>query len=119
IGIPHNPDYNGETQEGIAMTQASISGGFRMSTAKVHLDPARARPNLRVETGAHAQSLLFEGTRCVGVRYTMQGQQFEARAAREVIVSAGSIASPQLLELSGIGQAERLKALGIKVLHEL
>jgi choline dehydrogenase len=119
IGIPRNPDYNGETQEGIAMTQCSISGGFRMSTAKVYLDPARARRNLRVETGAHAQCLLFEGKRCVGVRYTMQGQQFEARAAREVIVSTGSIASPQLLELSGIGQSARLKAFGITVLHEL
>jgi choline dehydrogenase len=119
IGIPYNPDYNGETQEGIAMTQCSISGGFRMSTAKVYLDPARARRNFRVETGAHAQSLLFEGARCVGVRYTMQGQTFEARAAREVIVSAGSIASPQLLELSGIGQAERLKGLGITVVHDL
>ena len=119
IGIPRNPDYNSGEQEGIAMTQASISGGLRMSTAKVYLDPARARRNLRVETGAHAQCLLFEGTRCVGVRYTMQGETFEARAAREVIVSAGSIASPQLLELSGIGQAERLKALGIAVKHDL
>ncbi len=82
IGIPRNPDYNGEHQEGIAMTQCSISGGFRMSTAKVYLDPARARRNFRVETGAHAQGLLFEGTRCVGVRYTMQGEAFEARAAR-------------------------------------
>src|SRR6185503_11064475 len=70
-------------------------------------------------TGAHAQCLLFAGTRCVGVRYTMQGKSYEARAAREVIVSTGSIASPQLLELSGIGQGERLKALGITVLHEL
>jgi choline dehydrogenase len=90
-----------------------------MSTAKVYLDPARGRRNFRIETGAHAQHLLFEGTRCVGVRYTMQGQAFEARAAREVIVSAGAIASPQLLELSGIGQSERLKALGIAVKHEL
>src|SRR5437868_1960596 len=119
IGIPHNRDYNGETQEGIAMTQCSISGGFRMSTAKAYLDPARARRNFHVETGAHAQCLLFEGTRCVGVRYTMQGETFEARAAREMIVSAGSIASPQLLELSGIGQAERLKSLGIRVVHDL
>ncbi len=119
IGIPRNPDYNSGEQDGIAMTQASIRGGFRMSTAKVYLDPARARRNLRVETGAHAQSLLFEGKRCVGVRYTMQGATCEARAAREVIVSAGSIASPQLLELSGIGQSERLRALGITVQHEL
>jgi len=119
VGIPRAADYNGATQEGIAMTQCSISGGFRMSTAKVYLDPARARRNFRVETGAHAQDLLFEGTRCVGVRYTMQGRAFEARAAREVIVSAGAIASPQLLELSGIGQSERLKGLGIAVKHEL
>ena len=119
IGIPNNPDYNGADQEGIAMTQCSISGGFRMSTARVYLDPARARRNFRVDTGAHAQCLLFEGTRCVGVRYTMQGETYEARAAREVIVSAGSIASPQLLELSGIGQSERLKGLGITVKHEL
>ena len=90
-----------------------------MSTAKVYLEPARARRNLRIETGAAAQCLLFEGKRCVGVRYTMQGQAFEARAAREVIVSAGSIASPQLLELSGIGQADRLTELGINVVHEL
>src|SRR5947199_2241782 len=101
------------------MTQCSISGGFRNSTARAYLNPARARRNLRIETGAHAQCLLFEGRRCVGVRYTLQGQQFEARAAREVVVSAGSIASPQLLELSGIGQSERLKALGIAMVHEL
>jgi choline dehydrogenase len=119
IGIPNNPDYNGEDQEGLGMTQCSISGGFRMSTARVYLDPARARRNFRVETGAHAQCLLFEGTRCIGVRYTMQGETYEARATREVIVSAGSIASPQLLELSGIGQADRLKGLGIVVKHEL
>jgi choline dehydrogenase len=119
IGIARNPDYNSGDQEGIAMTQASISGGFRNSTARVYLDPARARRNFRVETGAHAQRLLFEGTRCVGVRYTMQGLPFEARSTREVIVSAGSIASPQLLELSGVGQGERLKALGITVQHEL
>ena len=62
---------------------------------------------------------MFDGKRCVGVRYTMQGQEFEARASREVIVSAGSIASPQLLELSGIGQGERLTALGITMVHEL
>ncbi|MBV8835096.1 MAG: GMC family oxidoreductase N-terminal domain-containing protein [Alphaproteobacteria bacterium] len=119
IGIPRNPDYNSGEQEGITMTQASIRGGRRMSTAKVYLDPARARRNLRVETGAAAQCLLFEGKRCVGVRYTMQGETFEARAAREVIVSTGSIASPRLLELSGVGQGDRLKALGIAVTHEL
>ena len=119
IGIKPNRDYNGAEQEGIAMTQASISGGRRMSTARCYLDPARLRPNLTIETKALAQSLILEGNRCVGVRYTVQGLEREARAAREVIVSAGAIASPQLLELSGIGQAERLKGLGIEVRHNL
>jgi choline dehydrogenase len=90
-----------------------------MSTARCYLEPARIRPNLSIETGALAESLILEGNRCVGVRYAVQGQKREARAAREVIVSAGAIASPQLLELSGIGQAERLKGIGIEVRHNL
>ena len=90
-----------------------------MSTARCYLDPARLRPNLTIETNALAESLIIEGGRCVGVRYAVQGQKRDARAAREVIVSAGTIASPQLLELSGIGQPERLKAAGIEVRHEL
>jgi choline dehydrogenase len=119
LGIKPNRDYNGADQEGITMTQASISRGRRMSTSRCYLDPARLRPNLTIETKAMAESLVLEGTRCVGVRYAVQGLKREARAAREVIVSAGAIASPQLLELSGIGQAERLKGLGIAVHHNL
>ena len=101
------------------MTQGSISGGWRMSTARCYLEPARLRTNLTIETNAAAESLILEGSRCVGVRYSVGGEKREARAAREVIVSAGAIASPQLLELSGIGQAARLKKLGIKVQHDL
>ena len=119
VGIKPNRDYNGADQEGIAMTQASISKGRRMSTARCYLEPARIHPNLSIETGALAESLILEGNRCVGVRYAVHGQKREARAGREVIVSAGAIASPQLLELSGIGQAERLKGLGIEVRHNL
>ncbi|HJU30592.1 MAG TPA: GMC family oxidoreductase N-terminal domain-containing protein [Hyphomicrobiaceae bacterium] len=119
VGIPYNPDYNGLDQEGIAMTQASISKGWRMSTSRCYLEPARLRPNLTIETNALGESLILEGKRCVGVRYSVKGEKREARAAREVIVSAGAIASPQLLELSGIGQAERLKKAGIKVHHDL
>ena len=119
VGIKYNRDYNGADQEGIAMTQGSIHKGQRMSTARCYLEPARIRPNLSIETGALAESLIIEGKRCVGVRYAVHGEKREARAAREVIVSAGAIASPQLLELSGIGQAERLKGLGIKVHHDL
>jgi choline dehydrogenase len=119
VGIAHNPDYNGARQDGIAMSQASIGSGRRMSTARCYLDPIRKRPNLRIETDALAERLLFEGKRCVGVRYSVGGAPRQAHAAREVVVSGGSINSPQLLELSGIGQPERLKALGIEVRHAL
>jgi choline dehydrogenase len=119
VGLRPNRDYNSGDQEGIAMTQGSIGRGRRMSTARCYLEPARLRSNLTIETNALAASLILDGKRCVGVRYTVCGEKREARAACEVIVSAGSIASPQLLELSGIGQADRLKKLGIEVHHNL
>ncbi len=119
VGIAHNPDYNGARQDGIAMSQATIASGWRMSTARCYLDPVRKRPNLHIETGALAQSLLFDGRRCIGVGYSVGSGVREARAVREVIVSGGSINSPQLLELSGIGQPERLRDLGIEVRHAL
>jgi choline dehydrogenase len=118
VGIEHNPDYNGECQDGIVMSQATIADGKRVSTARAYLDRAARRPNLHIVTGAHTEALLLDGTRCVGVRYRGNGQSQEARA-RETVVSAGAINSPQLLELSGIGQPERLKALGIEVRHAL
>jgi choline dehydrogenase len=119
VGIPHNPDYNGASQEGIAMSQATIAAGRRMSTARCYLDPIRNRQNLRIETDALTEQLLLDGNRCIGVRYSVRGEVHEARAAREVVVSAGTINSPQLLELSGIGQPERLRGLGIEVRQPL
>ena len=119
MGLPFNPDLNGASQEGIGMSQVTIAKGRRQSTAFCYLDPARSRPNLTVEQGAMAESLLLEGKRCVGVRYSVRGEKREARAAREVIVSGGSINSPKLLELSGIGQADLLRAHGITPVHEL
>lgn len=119
FGIKPNPDYNGASQDGIAMTQASIRNGRRMSTAHCYLEPARSRGNLTIVTDALAESLTFDGKRCTGVRYNVNGKPHTATAGREVIVSAGAIASPQLLELSGIGQPERLKNLGIDVVHGL
>ena len=106
-------------QDGIAMSQATISSGRRMSTARCYLDPIRTRPNLLIETDALAEALVLDGKRCIGVRYSVRGTPHEARAAREVVVSAGTINSPQLLELSGIGQPERLRDLGIEVRHAL
>ena len=119
VGITYRKDYNGAQQDGIGMTQTTIRGGRRMSTAVCYLDPARRRPNLKIQANALTECLLFDGKRCVGVRYTLGGQQYEARASREVIVSGGSINSPQLLELSGIGRPDVLKAAGIEVRHEL
>ena len=119
VGIDYTNDYNGAKQDGIGMTQATIRKGRRMSTALCYLDPARSRQNLTIQANALTECLLLDGKKCVGVRYTVNGQKQEARASREVIVSTGSINSPQLLELSGIGQPEILKAQGIEVRHEL
>jgi choline dehydrogenase len=119
VGIAYTKDYNGAKQDGIGMTQMTIRGGRRMSTAVCYLNPARTRPNLTIQPHAHTECLLLEGKRCVGVRYTVNGQPREARAAKEVVVSAGSINSPQLLELSGIGNPDVLQALGIEVRHAL
>jgi choline dehydrogenase len=119
VGIGYTKDYNGAAQDGIGMTQMTIRGGRRMSTAVCYLDPARGRPNLTIQANALTECLLLEGKRCIGVRYNVNGQQQEARANREVIVSAGSINSPQLLELSGIGQPDLLQSLGIEVRHAL
>ncbi|MDG2285707.1 MAG: GMC family oxidoreductase N-terminal domain-containing protein, partial [Alphaproteobacteria bacterium] len=118
-GIKRNPDYNGAVQDGVGMTQATILNGRRMSTAYCFLDPARERRNLTIVTDALTESLVLEGTRCVSVRYRVGGRVEEVRASREVIVSAGAINSPQLLELSGIGQSELLRGLGIDPRHDL
>ncbi|MBL4720490.1 MAG: GMC family oxidoreductase N-terminal domain-containing protein, partial [Alphaproteobacteria bacterium] len=119
VGIKYTKDYNAASQDGIGMTQATIRKGRRMSTAFCYLDPARDRQNLTIQANALTESLILEGKKCVGVRYALKGQKLEARAAREVIVCGGSINSPQLLELSGIGQTDLLKGLGIEVQHEL
>jgi choline dehydrogenase-like flavoprotein len=119
VGIPHNPDYNGASQAGIAMSQATVAGGRRMSTARCYLDPVRNRHNLHIETQALTERLVLDRKRCIGVSYSIAGEVREARAGREVVVSSGAFNSPQLLELSGIGQPERLRNLGIEVRHEL
>ena len=119
LGWERNSDYNGSAQDGMAMTQATIRRGRRMSTAYCYLDPARSRPNLTIHTEATADRLRLENGRCRGVVYRRQGEILEARARREVIVSGGSVNSPKLLELSGIGQPERLEGLGIEVAHPL
>lgn len=119
VGHKRNPDYNGLDQEGLCKTQTTIKNGRRMSTAYCYLRPAQARANLRIETDALADSLIFDGLKCVGVRYRQRGQTVEARAGREVILSGGAINSPQLLELSGVGRPDIIKPLGLDMIHEI
>ena len=118
-GFRRNADYNGEDQEGIVKTQTTIHRGRRMSTAHCYLDPARKRANLRIVTEAHTTKVLLEGTRCVGIEYEQAGKRIAARAGREVILCAGAVATPQLLELSGIGNPDLLAQHGIEVKHAL
>jgi choline dehydrogenase len=121
-GIPRNPDYNGTKQAGVSYVQRIIKNGRRISAARGYLHPAMSRPNLTVRTHAQATSIILEGKRAVGVRYRKGGRTgtpMEVRAAREVILSGGTVNSPQLLQLSGIGPGPLLKSLGIEVKHEL
>ena len=118
-GYPRNKDYNNGHQEGFGYFQVTQKNGERWSCARGYLDPIRNRPNLKIETEAYTTKVLLEGKRAVGVAYTQGGVAKEARANREVIVSAGAVKSPHILELSGIGNPELLSSLGIPVLHEL
>jgi choline dehydrogenase len=119
-GIAFNGDYNGAAQEGVAEPQVTQRGGWRWSAARAFLRPAQGRPNLRIETGSVCEALLLEAGRCQGVRVRRaDGSVFEHRSRGEVIVSAGTLGSPKLLMLSGIGPAAALQSLGIAVAHEL
>ena len=119
LGIPRNDDFNGATQEGAGYYQLSTRRGRRCSTAVAYLRPARTRPNLRIETNAHATRVLVEDRRATGVTYLQAGVERTAFARREVILCAGALQSPQLLQLSGIGPPALLQPLGIPVQHAL
>jgi choline dehydrogenase len=116
-GLQLNPDFNGAHQEGVGIYQINTKGGRRMSAARAFLRPAMKRRNVRVEMNALATKLLFGGRRAVGVEYEKNGRMETARAGREVIVCGGSVNSPQLLQLSGIGPARLLQRLGIPVVQ--
>lgn len=117
IGIPRNDDFNGPDQEGVGYYQLTTRKGLRSSTATGYLRPVRGRRNLRVLTGAQATRILFEGRRARGLEYRCNGRIETAAAHREIILAAGALQSPQLLELSGIGHAERLGSFGIPLVH--
>ncbi|MGE0875304.1 MAG: GMC family oxidoreductase [Burkholderiales bacterium] len=119
LGVPRTDDFNAGNQEGVGYYQLFTKNGMRASNAVGYLRPARGRANLKIETDAHAQRVLFEGRRAAGVEYHQGGALVSARARREVILAAGALQSPQLLQLSGIGPGTLLQRHGIPVLHEL
>ncbi|MFT8369232.1 MAG: choline dehydrogenase [Acetobacter papayae] len=117
-GYVRTGDYNGYRQEGFDRMSMTVKDGVRWSTANAYLRPALSRKNLSLETHARVMRLVFEGRRAVGVVYRQGNQEFTVRARREVILSGGSINSPQLLKLSGIGPAQELREHGISVLAD-
>jgi len=119
LGVPRTDDFNGGVQEGVGYYQLFTKNGLRCSSAVGYLRPARARPNLAVEVGAQATRVLLEGARAVGVEYRQHGETKRVTAAREVILAAGSLQSPQLLQLSGIGPSALLQQFGIPVVRNL
>ncbi len=118
-GVPRTRDFNGEKQEGAGYFQLTVDRGRRSSAATAFLRPAFARGNLEVVTGALAEGLEFDGARVTGVRYSVEGVARNARCNREVILCAGAINSPHLLQLSGIGDPDDLRRAGVTVKHAL
>jgi choline dehydrogenase len=117
-GFPFTRDLSGAQMEGVGYSQMSRNGRFRGSTARTFLARARGRKNLKVETNASAAKLLFDGKRCKGVAFIQNGQRREVMADREVIVSGGTINSPHLLQISGIGPGAHLRSIGVDVVHD-
>ncbi len=118
-GIPPTDDFNGKTQEGAGYYQYTIRDGRRGSTAVTYLRDAANRPNLRIITHAEVEAIALDERRASGVRFSVGGEKRFIKARREVLLAAGAIGSPQILELSGIGQGEVLQKVGIPVRHEL
>lgn len=114
-GLGRSEDFNGQSMDGVGLYQITTRSGLRMSAAGAYLHPAARRPNLTVETDALVDRILFEGARATGVDYIRNGVRRTARAGREVIVSAGAIGSPLILQRSGVGPPEVLRSHGIDI----
>lgn len=118
-GYPYTPDFNGSSQEGFGPVDCTMANGRRASAASSYLTPVLDRPNLTVIARAQATRILIEKGRAIGAEYARKKQRQEIHAKREVIVCGGSINSPQLLLLSGIGPAGEISGHGIKPVHDL
>ena len=118
-GYAATDDYNAAQQEGFGPMHMTVKDGVRSSASREYLDPVKSRKNLTLVTGALAEKVLLEGKKAVGVQYSVNGKRVTATANKEVVLSAGSIGSPHLLQLSGIGDSDTLKAAGVDVKHHL
>lgn len=118
-GYPHTEDYNGYRQEGFGAMHMTVRGGVRESTSRAYLDPVTKRSNLQIWTGALVDRIMFEGKEAVGVIVQHKGVKTHVVAKKEIILSAGSIASPALLQRSGVGPGSVLEDAGVKPVHEL
>ena len=118
-GYPATDDYNGYMQEGFGPMQMTVKNGIRCSTANAYIKPAKHRKNLCIQTHCHVNRIVLEGKKAIGVEYCRHGNGHLVRANREILVCAGSIGSPQLLQVSGIGPAAVLQQAGIRVEHNL
>ncbi len=118
-GYPRNHDFNGASQEGAGLYQTTTRNGIRCSAATAYLTPARRRANLRIQSDALVTRVLFEGRRATGVEYLVGQAERVARASAEVIVSAGTFNTPQLLQLSGLGPESWLRSLGLPVIADM
>jgi choline dehydrogenase len=118
MGIPATADFNTGDNTGVGYFHVNQKRGFRWSAARAFLKPVLGRANLRLETGVLVEKVLFDGKRAIGVQFRQNGQLFEARTKGEVILSAGAVASPLILQLSGVGPADWLTELGIPTLHD-
>lgn len=119
LGLAHNPDFNGETQDGVGTYQLTTKNGRRLSAARAFLDPARARKNLRIISNAFVTKINFVGTKVTGISYEQNGLTKTVKTSREVIIAGGAINSPQLLQLSGLGPASLLRTHNIPVIADL
>lgn len=117
-GIPYKPDLNDGNQEGVSFFQLTAKNGRRHSAAVAYLHPAMKRPNLTVETRAMTTRILFDGKKAIGVEFKQHGEVRRVMVGREVILAAGAVESPKLLEISGIGQGALLQELGVPLVHE-
>ncbi len=118
-GLPATDDFNGASQDGAGLTQVTVKNGVRESTARSFLRPAKKRSNLEIWTEVLTRKIVLDGKKATGVEISRAGQNETVRATKEVILSAGTYNSPQLLQLSGIGAGDHLQSLGIPVAHDL